>query len=498
MKILLISNYKALASKYGMHTETILARIEDLISHDRDLGIDTRLAYVDSMGLPSATDVTDPGDPAQNKEAVDVLITTYIPDYTVLLGAQDIIPFQQLQDPVPPVTPGQVNYFPSDLPYACDAGYSQDITVFLNPSRKITRLPDVYGPLSQDGLEAFIKTLYYAGNIVSSDISLYRNWWNACTTKRTNAMYAIKNYFSSRGIKFHIGICPPCTDSWDVGEYERMVHHHILHGARNDNRLYGESSDIHPRYPTAVSAWKTAGYLREGMILLECACHGAQLYPTSDEQSMPLANIYLASGGIVLGSTTVTYSSTQGMNCRDYLVCRFMEKLLDGQDIGTALLTARRDLVQNKGASDPVLRKILGEYNAYGYPTLCPISSQASAVSHTSACEKDNISEQELIPVSCQTLSKVPETVQKYIMHYLFTQGFRYAADNPPEIRGFTSPAPSEAESGQITSVNRDSCYAVSARRNTSTTYVYVFHSKGESVTYIEEYETDQDGLLSR
>lgn len=227
MKVLLITNYKALQVKYGVHMETILARIGDLICNDRSLGLDTRLVYVDSMGLPSAADVTDPNDQKQNKEAVDALISVYAPDYTVLLGAQDIIPFQQLQDPVPPLTPGTVNYFPSDLPYACDAGYSQDITAFLNPSRKITRLPDVYGTLVQDGLGAFIKTLYYVRKIVPSNISLYKDWWNVCTTQRLNEMYAVKNYFSSRGINFDIGVSPPQGDNLDVGKYARMVHHHI-------------------------------------------------------------------------------------------------------------------------------------------------------------------------------------------------------------------------------------------------------------------------------
>lgn len=104
--------------------------------------------------------------------------------------------------------------------------------------------------------------------------------------------------------------------------------------------------------------------------------------------------------------------------------------------------------------------------------------------------------EQELIPVSCQAAPEAPDAVRKHIMHYLFTKGSRYAADTPPEIRGFTSL--SMAESEQITSVNGDVCYAVSVSRESSTTRVYIFHCKGESVAYVEEYETNESGLISR
>lgn len=495
MKVLLISNYKALAAKYAEHTETILARIQDLINHDRGLGNDSRLAYVDAMKLSSAPDVTDPKDPAQNKKAVDALISEYSPDYTVLLGAQDIIPYQQLQDPVAPLIPGTKNKLPSDLPYACSAGYSEDITDFVNPARKVTRLPDVYGPVSQNSPETFIKTLYYARENKSSGILLYQNWWNVCTTRRTNAMYAMEQRFRYAGITFNIGISPPCTDAWDTGEYTRMVHHHILHGAENNNCLYGESSDTPPCYPTAVSPRKEIGYIRNGMILLECACYGGQLYSASDEMSIPLANIYLAAGGIVLGSTAVTYSMSGGMSCMDYLVSRFMEELLSGHDTGTALLTARKDMLQKYNVSDAVTLKTLAEFNVFGYPSFCPVAVHTAA--DQTSTREETAEKQGVKTASCRALSEVPENIQKYIMHYLFTKGFRYAADNLPEIRGYAAPHPLSSGSGQTVPQSITSCYAVTAGQEPSDVRVFVFYCKDSSIINVLEYETNQNDLHS-
>lgn len=57
----------------------------------------------------------------------------------MLLGAPDVVPHQSLINPLhSPDDPDE--RVDSDLPYACDSGYSIDIDNFLGPTRVVGRL----------------------------------------------------------------------------------------------------------------------------------------------------------------------------------------------------------------------------------------------------------------------------------------------------------------------------------------------------------------------
>ena len=63
-----------------------------------------------------------PTSPRQNKRAIDAVAKQLRPDYLMLLGSVDVIPHQDMRNPIPsdgdPTARG-------DLPYACEAPYSQ-------------------------------------------------------------------------------------------------------------------------------------------------------------------------------------------------------------------------------------------------------------------------------------------------------------------------------------------------------------------------------------
>ena len=101
MNTLIISNYQALLTKYGNEIAQVLSSVFDLISADRAKGIHTVLEYVDQPINRNIPPVTLTTDAAQNKATIDALYQQYEPDYMVLLGADDIIPFQLINDPVP-------------------------------------------------------------------------------------------------------------------------------------------------------------------------------------------------------------------------------------------------------------------------------------------------------------------------------------------------------------------------------------------------------------
>ncbi len=67
------------------------------------------------------------------------------PDYLMLLGSIDVIPHQDLANPVYADDKEDDPKAWSDLPYACDAAYSRDIADFVGPTRVVARLPDLTG-----------------------------------------------------------------------------------------------------------------------------------------------------------------------------------------------------------------------------------------------------------------------------------------------------------------------------------------------------------------
>lgn len=491
MNLLLISNYKALSAKYGEGLTEILRELSELICSDLDRGVISIPAYVDIPGPYSIPCVTDPENPEQNKAAVDALYNAFQPDYMVLIGAGDIIPFQQLKDPIPPAPCGKEGTILSDLPYACDAPFSTDVTKFLAPTRKVTRLPDIEGPLTPDSLSVFIRTLRHAQRIIPKSADQYKDWWNVCTTQRTAAMYQMKNIFSAAGVKFNINVCPPCGSGWDIDTYAQMVHHHILHGAEKENILYGDDGAAPPHYPEAINGKYLIDQPREGMILLENACYGGQLYHSDQMEQMPLVNIYLSSGGIVMGSSSVTYSSTSGTHFSDYLMSHFMLSVLRGEDTGTALLHARQKLIGSaKGAATPVLLKTLAEFGVYAHAPVCPVRKSTSSGKELLGNEKqDAFIPSEEMPYRKISLSKESpaEHIQQYIAHFLFSKGIRYDPAAPPEVWSYISE--SSPEKPDAYGEQQKLCsYITTVVSEAGETTVYTFTDKEGSIISIDEY----------
>ncbi len=90
------------------------------------------------------TAVKNETDARQNKRAIDGLYKHFQPDYILIAGAQDVIPFQPLKNLIH--SPDDEDAIvPSDLPYACDKAWSDDPNKFVSPTRVVGRLPDLPG-----------------------------------------------------------------------------------------------------------------------------------------------------------------------------------------------------------------------------------------------------------------------------------------------------------------------------------------------------------------
>ena len=148
---LVVTNRGALSAKYGTAGLAAIEKaVKALATADRKRGLATRLLYLDRASLGAAR-VIDPADPAENKAAIDAVARKHRPEYLVILGSHDVVPFQDLKNKLHDASDTDSDpdrFVGSDLPYACEKPYSQDVTKFLGPTRVVGRIPDLTGATS--------------------------------------------------------------------------------------------------------------------------------------------------------------------------------------------------------------------------------------------------------------------------------------------------------------------------------------------------------------
>src|SRR5512145_948652 len=144
---IIVTNRSALTMKYGSKgLATIRTALRALIAADKKRGIQSRVVYLNdraAMKRIGGKPVTTPADPRENKEAIDALFKSLTPDYLMILGAPDVVPHQDLDNPAYDPRDDDDDHAWGDLPYACDASYSRDPARFVGPTRVVGRLPDL-------------------------------------------------------------------------------------------------------------------------------------------------------------------------------------------------------------------------------------------------------------------------------------------------------------------------------------------------------------------
>src|SRR6187401_672144 len=127
----LVTNQSVLKSKYGAaYSAVIVPALAALTTADKARGVTTLVLALDdakAMKKYKAKPVTRATDPKQNKAAIDGVFKALAPAYLCILGATDVVPQQNLINPISSDGDATV---PSDLPYACARGYSRKIEDF--------------------------------------------------------------------------------------------------------------------------------------------------------------------------------------------------------------------------------------------------------------------------------------------------------------------------------------------------------------------------------
>src|SRR5512134_2749014 len=101
---IIVTNRAALTEKYGSSgLAKIKTAIDALIAADAKRGIKSRLVYLDeaaAMKRFKGRAVTEHNSERQNKKAIDAIFRTADPEYLMILGAPDVVPHQDMSNPL--------------------------------------------------------------------------------------------------------------------------------------------------------------------------------------------------------------------------------------------------------------------------------------------------------------------------------------------------------------------------------------------------------------
>jgi hypothetical protein len=371
---MVVTNQTALRGKYGATGLKAIERaIGRLARADHRRGIATTLTYLDGPGLRTSR-VKDPKDPAEVKAALDSLFIRHHPEYLVILGSHDVVPYQDMRNKLfdgadPNGDPDRFAY--GDLPYACETPYSQDVTRFRGPTRVIGRIPDLTGA-REPGYLIRLLTKCAAQKPLQRPTSAFglsaRVWQTSTRTSLRNLLGAMPSVLTS----------PKAGPAHARQQLREKVHFVNCHGDQLDHTFSGEG----PRrqYSTAMDSRRLVGVGAGTVAAFEC-CYGAELYDPKGLPAISVAYRYLARGAAgVIASTTISYGPA-AENANADLICQFfVEQVLRGASLGRAMLEARLQYIRGLSVLDAFDEKTLAQFVLLGDPSIHPFVDAAATV----------------------------------------------------------------------------------------------------------------------
>ncbi len=379
----IITNLTALKSKYGDAGVTkIRNSVDALIAADKQRGLMSCLIALDdaaAMKKLGAVTVADSGNCKQNKTAIDGIYKGLAPDYLLILGAVDVIPHQDLKnplyDPSPDGDPDKIAF--GDLPYASEAPYSQKPQDFFGPTRVVGRLPDLTGGTGPAYLIGLLQTAASYKTAVARDYYPYFGITAQIWEKSTGL--SLTHTF---GADDDLKAVPPSNEKWPSPSIGRMAHFINCHGADTSSKFYGQPANGQHIYPTALDAAYINGKIIEGAVAAAECCYGGQLYdPSLLNGQQGICNTYLANKVYgFFASTTIAYGPSDS-NAQADLMCQyFLQSVLRGASLGRAALEARQKFVRTASPPDPSDIKTLAQFNLYGDPSIIPAKVPSSSL----------------------------------------------------------------------------------------------------------------------
>jgi hypothetical protein len=369
---IIVTNESALKSKYkAAGLKAVKAAVKKWIAADKNRGLVTAYIPVNSasaMKKVGGKAVTDAASPQQNKAAIDSIFNKLAPDYLCILGAADVIPHQDLKNPM--FSPGDDDdkLALGDIPYACEAQYSKNPEDFVGPTRVVGRVPDLDSATDPKYLVDLIQTAANYSQRTPSDYAQYLGI-TAAVWKGSTAL-SLENIF---GNSSDLQSVPPKTAKWPKTMISRRAHFINCHGADSDFHFYGQSGNS---FPESMDASLLKVQISEGTVAAAECCYGGQLYdPANTAGQAGIPSTYLAEKAYgFFGSTTIAYGPADGNGAADLICQFFLLKVISGSSLGRAALEARQEFAQSSPTISPVDLKTLAQFNLLGDPSIHPVS----------------------------------------------------------------------------------------------------------------------------
>ena len=380
---IIVSNLSALKAKYKTSgVSKIKKACDDLIAADKKRDLATRVIYLDdakAMKKVGGTAVTNPKDARQNKRAIDAIFNKLRPDYLMILGSIDVIPHQDMKNPVfdPPDDPDAFAY--GDLPYACEKAYSKKPEDFVGPTRVVGRLPDLVGATEPSYLVALMKT---AATFKTRPWKDYAGYFAISTEVwKGSTLMSLDNLF---GMNDKLNLSPDKGPKWTATELKKKLHFINCHGAPASAQFLGQRGKKNPKYPIAHDASLLKNKIVEGTVAAVECCYGAEQYDsfTLGGGQMSIGNVYLKGKAYgFFGSSTIAYGPEDDNGSADLICQYFLKYVMEGASVGRAALQARQDFASSSPNLDPVDLKTIAQFYLLGDPSVVPIeSSEPNAV----------------------------------------------------------------------------------------------------------------------
>lgn len=369
------------------------AAVKEWIASDAARGLKTVHVAVDDVKAMKALGVRPVRGVAtanQVKIAVDRLWAKLRPDYLVLFGSADVVPYFVVPNPSYDPKGDDDPQVPTDNPYASSHPFrASKRKSFLIPDRVVGRIPDV----PHDGDPAwFVEYLKGAIGWFPRKRSEYAGAYTICCDSWKKAGIRSAETFGEDPKRLLIS--PPTTDGTPRSRSRLGARLHMIkcHGAQIDPHFYGQKGSS---YPVSLYSETLRKKVRARTVVGAMCCYGAQSFSPKDPAlrpagAWPISSTYLRKGAYgFAGSTMIAWVGGSEMQCADWIVSAFLKGALQGASLGRSFLEAKQDyfrwIHQQGGAPGVEDEKTLLEYVLLGDPSVQPVAGEANPPSPASS-----------------------------------------------------------------------------------------------------------------
>jgi hypothetical protein len=372
---LIITSKANLKLKYQNKFSALQKLFAKLVKADKKKKLDTKVVYIDDpasvakFGIKAVPLVNE----KNCKDAFDQLFKKQQPAYMVIFGAQDVFPFQELDNELYDPDPEKDNDLtvPSDLPYACESHYSKKLASFKDPARVVGRIPD----LPKKGDIEYVRTLI-EDNIrhksVSQDNYLKNYFAVTALVWRKSTQESTQNIYGNFSKLLE---SPPAKGGYSKSQLAPLSHFYNCHGALVDTNYYGQQGSS---FPTALASPDLKNKISYGTVVAAECCYGSQLLDPA-ESGLSIASNYLLNHALLfMGSSTIAYGPPSGQGLADLICQYFLINVHNGASAGRALLEARQKFLSENGPTfDAHELKTMGQFYLLGDPSLTLVKTEA-------------------------------------------------------------------------------------------------------------------------